>query len=78
MSRGPIGNRVCIRCGRVVAQRRGKYCVDCYKEEIQGTGKVCLPEDHPFTIERRARIERMRKRARKKLPLFEKVNVDLS
>jgi hypothetical protein len=37
-----------------------------------------MPADHPFAVERRERVERMRERAAKGLPIFEDVNPDLS
>jgi hypothetical protein len=56
---------------------RRKYCRSCYERFIQGNGKVEIPPDHPWLIERAARVERMRRRAEQGLPIFEDVDTDL-
>jgi hypothetical protein len=71
--------RLCVLCKRRrTCRTRGKYCRECYEEFVQGLGKIPLPDGHPFTEERKRRVERMRRRAALGLPIFEKVNPDLS
>ena len=72
-------SRLCILCGERPARRsRRKYCSLCHERHIEGNGKLELPAGHPFTEERRRRVERMRQRAARGLPLFEPVDPDLS
>jgi hypothetical protein len=68
-----------VLCGQGRARfSRRKYCQDCYERFIAGHGKVDLPEDHPWAIARRQRVERMRQRAEQGLPIFEEQDADLS
>jgi hypothetical protein len=70
--------RRCVLCRQNPAQfSRRKYCAECYERFILGNGRVDVPEDHPWAIERRARVERMRRRAEQGLPIFEEVDPDL-
>ncbi len=70
--------RVCLLCGvgRACRSRR-KYCKKCYDRHIYGLREFDLPAGHPFTLERAARVERMRQRAAQGLPIFEVVTPDL-
>jgi hypothetical protein len=63
----------CQRCGwpLTIRRARSRYCSECYAhlyaEEVK-LGR--LPGYHPFIRERRARVQRLRDRAEKRLPLF--------
>ena len=73
-------SRPCRICGRRRALRRTKhrYCGICNERHIRGQELIELPEGHPFTEERRQRVERMRARAALGLPIFETLPPDLS
>jgi hypothetical protein len=45
---------------------------------VEEAGQPGLPPGHPFTEERRRRVERMRQRAARGDPIFEPVDPDLS
>jgi hypothetical protein len=55
-----------------------RYCRACHEEFIAGGGRLDLPDGHPFTVERARRVERMRQRAERGLPIFEDDSADLS
>jgi hypothetical protein len=72
--------RLCLLCGQRGALRRTKlrYCAACHERYIAGDQEyVDPPENHPFSRERRHRVERMRQRAALGLPIFEEVRPDL-
>jgi hypothetical protein len=68
----------CTLCRRRQAERfGGTYCRPCFEQLTDYERQVDLPEGHPFTEERRRRVERMRARAEMGLPIFEELIVDL-
>jgi len=74
-------SRLCLVCSRRRALRRTKlrYCATCHERYIASDQEYLdPPEDHPFSQERRRRVERMRERAAWGLPIFEDVRPDLS
>ncbi len=71
-------SRFCSRCGkRCACFSRPRYCRVCYQRFIENSEHVDLPEDHPWVMERRRRLERMHERAEHGLPIFEEVHADL-
>jgi hypothetical protein len=69
----------CKLCGKRPSLRRlVRYCLICHDRSIRGCREYPLPDGHPFTEERRQRVERMRQRAQQRLPIFEEVHPDLT
>jgi hypothetical protein len=72
-------SRLCKHCRRRhPSTGRGQFCSVCYEELIDGASIYLLPPDHPFMVDRNQRVERMRRRATRGVPLFERVEPDLS